>query len=196
VIRGHIRPDRPLLVTAIEEEAQFLTTDLPVLITGVGKVNAAVSVARALSDGVRPSMLVNLGTAGALRPGLAGLHLVGRVHQHDLVSRKLREQYGDEFGETLTLVDDGGLALATGDTFIDDERRRARLAERADLVDMEGYGVAAAGARFGVPVRMVKQVSDDAGADARRTWNETITDCARILADWVATYALPETASN
>jgi adenosylhomocysteine nucleosidase len=186
VIRGWIRPDRPLLVTAIEEEAQFFKTDLPVLITGVGKVNAAVSVAVALSEGVRPSALVNLGTAGALRPGMGGLHLVGRVFQHDLSSRKLRAQYGNEFGETLSLVDDGGPALATGDTFIEDDDRRAKLARQADLVDMEGYGVAAVGARFGLPVRIVKQVSDDAGDNARRVWNETVTDCARILADWVA----------
>jgi adenosylhomocysteine nucleosidase len=52
-LRGRIRPDRPLLVTATEEEAQFLTDGLPVLVTGVGKVNAAVSLAAAGAEAVR-----------------------------------------------------------------------------------------------------------------------------------------------
>ena len=34
------------------------------------------------------------------------------------------------------------MVLATGDTFVTDEATRARLATRANLVDMEGYAVA------------------------------------------------------
>ena len=70
-----IDPQRPLLVCALPAEAAHLHAgDLPVLITGLGKVEAAVSVTRALST-ARPAFIVNLGTAGALRDGLTGTHV-------------------------------------------------------------------------------------------------------------------------
>ena len=52
--------------------------------------------------------------------------------------------------------------LASGDVFVADPAVRDPLARRADLVDMEGYAVAYACRRFGVPVRLVKHVSDNA----------------------------------
>ncbi|MSV75345.1 MAG: nucleoside phosphorylase, partial [Actinobacteria bacterium] len=62
-----ISPDRPLLVVALEEEARHLhPLGLPILVTGAGKVNAAVAVATTIGE-QRPSSLINLGTAGALR---------------------------------------------------------------------------------------------------------------------------------
>ncbi|WP_229799060.1 phosphorylase family protein [Planomonospora parontospora] len=81
---------------------------------------------------------------------------------------------------------DGGPILATGDAFIADEAARERLAARAHLVDMEGYALASAAASAGVPIRIVKHVSDDAGDGAAKSWRESVADCARSLADWTA----------
>ncbi|QIQ02179.1 nucleosidase [Streptomyces liangshanensis] len=176
--------DRPLLVLAVQEEAQYLDTSLPVLLTGMGKVNAATALAATLARGPLPSEIINLGTAGALRPGLSGTHLVGTVTQHDLDSATLRALTGQTYGPPLTVGDPGGLTLATGDSFISDETDRARLAEHASLVDMEGYALATAAQQAGVPLRIVKHVSDDAGEEAARSWRETVAQCARALADW------------
>lgn len=93
---------------------------------------------------------------------------------------------GESYGTPLTLPDGGDTVLATGDTFISDESARARLAEQAALVDMEGYALAHAAAIAGVPLRIVKHVSDEAGEGAARTWRESVAACARILADWAA----------
>ncbi|WP_329286394.1 nucleosidase [Streptomyces sp. NBC_00691] len=183
---GEITADRPLLVLAVKEEAQFLDTDLPVLLTGMGKVNAATALALALGRGPRPSGVVNLGTAGALRPGMTGTHVIGTVVQHDFDGRLLATLTGESYGTPLTLPDGGDTVLATGDTFISDESARARLAEQAALVDMEGYALAHAAAIAGVPLRIVKHVSDEAGEGAARTWRESVAACARILADWAA----------
>ncbi|MDP2012677.1 MAG: nucleoside phosphorylase, partial [Actinomycetota bacterium] len=61
-----ISSDRPLLVVALEEEAAHLhVSELPILVTGAGKVNAAVAVATILGQS-SPSEVINLGTAGAL----------------------------------------------------------------------------------------------------------------------------------
>lgn len=52
----------------------------------------------------------------------------------------------------LTGPDGAGGRLVTGDRFVADPGERALLAERADLVDMEGYAVAAVCRRFDVGV--------------------------------------------
>ncbi|MEU7038953.1 nucleosidase [Streptomyces sp. NPDC046237] len=183
---GDITADRPLLVLAVKEEAQFLDTDLPILLTGMGKVNAASSLATVLGRGPRPSGVVNLGTAGALRPGWTGTHVVGTVIQHDLDGELLATLTGETYGAPLALPDGGDVTLATGDAFISDEAARARLAARAPLVDMEGYALATAAALAGVPIRIVKHVSDEAGDGAARTWRESVAECARSLAQWAA----------
>lgn len=183
---GEITTDRPLLVVAVREEAQFLTVDVPVLLTGIGKVNAATALATVLARGPLPSSIVNLGTAGALRPGWTGTHVIGKVIQHDLDDDMLYALTGRTYGPPLTLPDAAGPTLATGDSFIADEATRERLAAHAPLVDMEGYAVAAAAERAGVPLRIVKHVSDEAGEGAVRTWRETVTECARALAGWAA----------
>ncbi|MFF5284629.1 nucleosidase [Streptomyces sp. NPDC012756] len=181
---GEITADRPLFVLAVKEEAQFLDTELPVLLTGMGKVNAATALASVLGRGPKPSGIVNLGTAGALRPGWTGTHVVGTVVQHDLDGELLATLTGETYGAPLTLPDGGDVVLATGDTFVSDEAARVRLAVRAPLVDMEGYALATAAELAGVPLRIVKHVSDEAGDGAARTWRESVAECARALADW------------
>lgn len=185
-LSGEITAGRPLLVLAVKEEAQYLDTDLPILLTGMGKVNAATALSNVLARGPRPSEVVNLGTAGALRPGWSGTHVVGTVIQHDLDGELLATLTGETYGAPLTLPAGGDVVLATGDTFVSDEAARIRLAARAALVDMEGYALASAAGLAGVPVRLVKHVSDEAGEGAARSWRESVADCARALAEWAA----------
>jgi adenosylhomocysteine nucleosidase len=182
---GTVTPDRPLLVMAVELEARHLGTDLPVLITGMGKVNAAVAVATALATGPRPAELINLGTAGALRPGLAGTYVVGTVMQHDFDEETLQRLTGLVSAPPIRVGDPDAPTLATGDAFIADEASRERLAGHASLVDMEGYAVAAAARAAGIPVRLVKHVSDEAGDDAERSWKDSVEECSRRLGDWL-----------
>ena len=180
---GVISPDRPLLVVAAEEEAEFLDGTLPVLLTGIGKVNAASALATVLGRGAVPSSVINLGTAGALRPGWTGTHEVSTVIQHDLDTELLRTLTGETYGAPLEIGVTGPV-LATGDAFVSDEAAKAKLATRADLVDMEGYALASVAQQAGIPVRLIKHVSDDAGDGAAKTWRESVSDCARVLADW------------
>ena len=179
-----ISTDRPLIVVALEEEATHLhLTDLPVLVTGAGKVNAAVAVATVLGDH-SPKSVINLGTAGALKDGLTGIHVVSQVRQHDLDDKAIHALTGLHFGLPIDLEGTGPV-LTTGDVFVDDPVLRARLAEAADLVDREGYAVAKAAQAADVPVMLVKMVSDSAGGEALRTWRETVDDCAEQLGEWL-----------
>jgi len=181
-----VRPDRPLLVVAMQEEADALDDALPILITGPGKVNAAAAVTSALAS-IRPAAVINIGTAGGLHDGLQGVYDVATVMQHDFDSDVFRMLVNRDYGMPIEIDSSAaGLVLATGDRFIADSGARETLARSAHLVDMEGYAVAWAARAAAVPVRLIKLVSDDASEGAARTWAETVGEHARSLSRWVS----------
>lgn len=174
-----------LVVAATRAEAAHVPGHLPVVITGLGKTAAAVATTRALS-GVDPArtLVVNIGTAGALREGLAGVHLPGTTINHDMNAEAIRALGYDP--EERLYVDGGDeTVLASGDVFVTDPAVRAVLAEQAHLVDMEGYAVAFACRRMGVPVRLVKHVSDNADESAM-DWPAMVDRSAAALGAWLA----------
>jgi adenosylhomocysteine nucleosidase len=175
---------RCLVVAATEAEAAHVPSGLDVVVTGLGKTAAAVATARALSayDDLAGLTVVNIGTAGALRPGLVGLHEVGVVLNHDVNADVVRS-LGYDPQERLE-VGPSDVVLATGDVFVTDPLLRDRLAARAHLVDMEGYAVAWAARSFEVPVRLVKHVSDQADAGAM-DWPDLVDVSARALGKWL-----------
>ena len=193
---GRVTPESTLIVVALEQESRHFVVEHPVLVTGVGKVRAGVAVARVLASGVVPARVVNVGTAGGLTDGLTGTVEVGSVLQHDYDDEALHAITGRHDGPPLDLDTPAGAGagptLATGDLFVAGGERRDRVARIADLVDMEGYAVAAAAREFGVPVRLIKHVSDPADDDAGDTWASGVDACARLLADCVHEHLPPD----
>jgi adenosylhomocysteine nucleosidase len=179
-----VSQDVTLVVAATRAEAAHVPEHLPVVITGLGKTAAAVATTRALA-GVDPARtrVVNVGTAGALRDGLEGLHLPGVVLNHEMNAEAIRA-LGYDPEERLVLDGGDGTVLASGDVFVTDPAVRDALARRADLVDMEGYAVAYACRRMGVAVRLVKHVSDNADASAM-DWPRLVDHSARMLGGWL-----------
>lgn len=177
---------RPLVVAAAASEVAHLPADVPVVITGIGKTAAAVATARTLAGLGRLDdvVVVNLGTAGALRDGLTGLHEPVAVLNHDISADAIRT-LGHDPRERLTLRSGAGPVLASGDLFVSDPVVRDELARRADLVDMEAYAVAYACAEFGVPLRVLKHVSDNADEGALE-WAALVDRSARDLAAGLA----------
>lgn len=174
-----VDPEAPLLVVATRQEAEHLSADLPILLTGIGRINAVAALTEALSGAVMPMSVLNIGTAGSLRSA-GGVHLVGTVLLHDFSHSAVADLTGGVAYPPIPLAD-GGPVLATGDLFVEDSAVRARLAETADLVDMEGYAVAWVARRHGVPVELIKLVSDPADEDAGRLWIEGVAECSRVL---------------
>lgn len=174
-----------LVVAALRAEAAYLPEGLPLIVTGVGKTNAAIEVTRALVtyDDTAELTVLNIGTAGALRQGLTGLHLPSTVLNHDLNADAIRA-IGLNPEERLELGTGDGSVLASGDVFVHEASVRDHLATRADLVDMEAYGVALACQRFGVRLELVKHVSDNADENSF-DWPTVIDASARVLGAWV-----------
>ena len=175
---------RYLVGAATAADAAHVPADLSLVITGMGKTAAAVATARALAayDDLAGLTVLNIGSAGALRPGLSGVHEPGVVLNHDLSADVVRA-LGHDPQERLD-VGESEVVLATGDVFVSDPAVRDRLAGRAHLVDMEGYAVAYAAREAGVPVRLIKHVSDGADEGAM-DWPTLVEVSAVALGEWL-----------
>jgi len=170
-----------LVVLATKAEATHVPQGLRTAITGLGKTAAAVATTRAILQ-ERPSLVVNVGSAGALRDGLHGLYEIGKVLNHDM-SADIVRTLGYDPREWLT-ISDHETVLASGDVFVTDPVVRGRLAEQSHLVDMEGYAVAYACQELGVPLRMVKHVSDQAD-ESSMDWPDLVELSAKAIGDWL-----------
>ena len=189
---GLVTPGAPLFVVAAHSEAAAFDASLPVLITGIGKIAAATILTECLwhyrAAGGMPSAIVNIGTAGALREGCSGTHVINTVMLHDFSHAAVagitgRLEYGPiELGGDSPAAAAGTMVLATGDEFVTKKTVREQLAREADLVDMEGYAVAYVARRFGVPVELVKHVSDSADEQSARRWVDDMPVIAQELA--------------
>ena len=187
-VRGHrtketLMTDATLLVFAHGDEASAFT-DLPHLVTGVGKVNAATSLSAALRDGGYGRVVV-LGTAGVVGDGgdrlsLETVYQVTALVQHDfsLPSPTLVPTGEVVLGETAK--------MATGDQFVKDDTQRAHIAQLgAQLVDMEGYAYASICERFGVDLQLFKIPSDFADSSTTDAeWDEIVFAKSRQLREF------------
>ncbi len=177
-----------LLVAALEAELVAFPAELPGfdrLVTGPGKLQGAFALTRALEAKQYEEILV-VGTAGAIDPGLAAdVYDVSAAIQHDVsdidgivgqhVSLPPRLEFGRE-----------GVTIATGDHFVDDPDTVGVIRSLGGgLVDMEAYAYAWVAQQFGIPIRMLKAVSDRAQDDAITDWRDAVAICSAQLRERV-----------
>ncbi|GAB7193098.1 nucleosidase [Kineococcus sp. NUM-3379] len=176
-------PVRWLLVAAMAAEAVHLPARHPavldVLVTGIGKVNAASRLAHRLArleatGGAEGVGVLNVGTCGGLRDGVRGVLAPSEAWAWDVGRVAVRALPGEVPRESYPLVRGDGSTIATGDSFVADGARRELLAQRAHVVDMECAALAQTCAQSGVPLAALKWVSDTAAEGA-------LTDFARLL---------------
>jgi nucleoside phosphorylase len=129
---------------------------------------------------------ISLGVAGALSTNLApgDLVVVSNVQRHDGIDGGAQHIEHDLFMSNLlariasAAVSNGITlhrgALVSGDSFIADTVERARLADAfaADIVDMTGSALVETCARAGIPVCLLRIVSDRADESAPSDFRE------------------------
>ncbi len=134
--------------------------DIYLAISGVGKVNAALAASH-LAEKYGRKSLVNMGTAGALKDGLAvgDTFIISRVTDHD----RTRFDTGEPAVLTPELFPGGNMAtLVTLDRPVLSPEDRIRISAFGDLVDMEGAGFVQGCRKFSVTPILVKSVTDTA----------------------------------
>ena len=156
-----------------------------IVISGMGPALAADAAERVIADG-GATEVINIGVCGALsgafKPGQ--LLLIASVADGDAPA----DAAGDR---PLPLAAAHGRALPTAKLASVAEPvfrrdRRAALAARADVVDMEGFAVADACRRHGAGLTMLKAVSDLADEAGRADIQANIDVLSVRLADVVA----------
>ncbi|TQJ30987.1 nucleoside phosphorylase [Microbacterium sp. SLBN-146] len=177
-----------LLVAALDSELTAFPADLPGftrLVTGPGKLKAAYALTRALDAADYEEILV-VGTAGAIDPALESeVYEIAAAIQHDVVDLDgVVGQHISLPGRVDTARD--GVTIATGDHFVDGaESVEVVRGLGAGLVDMETYAYIWVAQQFGVPIRVLKSVSDRAQDDAITDWRETVAACSAQLREVV-----------
>ena len=183
-----------LLVAALDAELVAFPAEIAGfdrLVTGPGKLQATYALTRALDAGDYDEIVV-VGTAGAIDPRLDALvYDVTAAIQHDvtdidgIVGQHVSLPTRVEFGRD-------GVTIATGDHFVDDAEAVGVIRPLgAGLVDMETYAYAWVAAQFGIPIRVLKSVSDRAQDGAITDWRTTVAACSAQLRErFVADYGV------
>lgn len=181
-----------LLVAALESELQAFPAELPGfdrLVTGPGKLMAAFGLTRALDARDAAGQydeIVVVGTAGAISEDVeSGIYDVASAIQHDV------QDLDGVVGQHVSLparMETGrdGVTIATGDIFVDDVDAVARIGSLGGvLVDMETFAFVWVAQQFGVPIRVLRVVSDRAQDGATQVWDDVVAACSAQLWDFV-----------
>ncbi|MEX0293471.1 nucleosidase [Pseudomonas putida] len=162
-----------LFVFALEAEAGTVFADVNTVFTGIGKVNAAIALTKAV-ERQRPKLIVNLGSAGSQRYGKGEVVCCTRFVQRDMDVTALGfARYETPLSDIPVLLEHGqpiaGLPLGicgSGDSF-----EVSHGDAPYDIVDMEAYVLALIARNEGIPFVCLKYISDDAGSDAAQDWS-------------------------
>jgi len=175
--------NNPLILFAMKEESQTLFDDVNLLHSGIGKINAAYTLTKTLSEN-RPDLVINLGTAGSQKhPGGAIINPTIFVQRDMDVTALGFEPFQTPFSPDPTHLEYGlritphiGGTCGTGDNFDTGETSKI-----FDVVDMEAYALALICQRENIPFLCLKYISDGADDNATEDWNASLTKAAKAL---------------
>ena len=171
-------PQNTLILVALADELpRSLLPDWRIVYTGVGKVNAAITIEREIAS-QRPEMIINFGTAGSLSPDHQGIVEVGQFYQRDMDVRGLGFALGQTPFEDNVPIDFGrqGLTCGTGDSFV-----TAPPELSTDLVDMEAYALAKSAHDHQIDFYCFKYISDQADDAATTSWQDNVPKGAALF---------------
>ena len=163
-------------------EGEACGVPFTLIVTGVGKTNAAASAMLALARGA--DRLLNIGVAGGITPRakIGSLWQIDRAVQYDFdLSTINGTPVGtlDEYQTPYFPLRTGGkfptATLATADSFASGQDDMALLDSLgADVRDMEGAAIAHIAYAAGVPCTMFKSISDNAREESVREYRENM----------------------
>ena len=164
-----------LFVAALKEETPGLDFFHYI---GVGKINATYNLSKLIGK-IKPNLVINFGSAGAIKNGLSGLVECTKFYQRDMDARglldlKLGETPFDNINEIIN--SDEGFSCGSGDSFVNN-----KIEMNVDLVDMEAYALAKVCKLESINFRCFKYVSDNADENATSDWMENCKKGAKLF---------------
>ena len=170
-----------LIVSALKEEVESLSDDFEVTLTGVGKINAAITLQTALlalqSHNNLPHAVVNYGTAGKASDNVevGKMYEIGSFLQRDMIVEGFgAKKYQTPFEKNWLIKNgNGSLICGTGDNFWSPDD-----SNDFDVVDMEAYSLAVVCKKMNIPFRCFKFISDSGDIDE---WRQNVSNGAKIF---------------
>lgn len=161
-----------LFTFALESEAAAVFTDCNTIITGIGKVNAAYELSKAIHKN-KPSLIINLGSAGSTCFKKGDVICCTKFVQRDMDVRGLGyAQYETPLSGLPPIIEYGLLMdglqegiCGTGDNF-----EMGHCAPAYTVVDMEAYALAMIAMKENIPFLCLKYISDGADDNAAEDW--------------------------
>ena len=180
-----------IILSAIEPEIRSLDTEYEIILTGVGKVNAALSAFKTIRER-KPDLIINFGTAGSLKKNVSGLVDCKYFVQRDMDSRPLGTELGQTPFETdppriIEIPDhpintiNMNLVCATGDSFVQSE-----IGLKADVVDMEAYAIAKVCYLESIYIACFKFISDFADNSAANDFSENVKNAGKVFSEYLS----------
>lgn len=161
-----------LFVFALDSEAGKVFNDKNTLITGIGKVNAAMELTKEIHR-KKPKLIVNLGSAGSQNFHKGEVICCTKFIQRDMDVRGLGFSLYEtplsgippvlEYGLMKNNLPEG--VCGSGDSF---EMNHSET--DYNIVDMEAYPLALIAMKEKISFLCLKYISDDAGSDAADDW--------------------------
>jgi adenosylhomocysteine nucleosidase len=165
---------------ALESEAADVFEGNNILFTGIGKVNAAYALTKAIQH-KRPALIVNLGSAGSNHFKKGDVVCCTKFIQRDMDVRGLGfAQYETPWSGIPPLLEYGlkmdGLPEGTcgsGDSF-----EMGHAVTIYNVVDMEAYALALIAMKENIPFLCLKYISDGADDNAAEDWQVQVHKAA------------------
>lgn len=183
---SHIRKllqENALYVFALKQEAGNVFRNVPKIYTGVGKINAAIRLTEALIT-VKPSIIINLGSAGSPTYARQAIVCCTKFIQRDMDVTPLGfKKYATPFSKQGPILEYGlkvnnlpeGIC-GTGDNF-----ETAHRTNDYNVLDMEAYALALVAKKNKIPFLCLKYISDGADGKAKDDWPVMVKYAAKAL---------------
>jgi len=159
-----------VIIVALESEfsskaLSSSSSKLPIIYSGMGKINAALAVFQAFQQ-YQPELIINYGTAGKINPKLSGLVEIKKTIQRDMITDSMAPRGVVPFSNNPNefYSKSGQYTCGTGDSFVE-SKDDWLIDNQVDLVDMELFSIAAVAYSFGIEWTSFKFISDDANND-------------------------------
>lgn len=169
-----------LFVFALDSEAAGEFDGVNKLMVGVGKVNAAYELTKAICHH-RPKLVINLGSAGSNVFKRGEVVCCTRFLQRDMDARGLGFQPYQVPFSNLPAVLEYGISMkglgegicGSGDSF-----ETNHFSPDYNVIDMEAYSLALVAMKEQIPFLCLKYISDGADGMAAEDWNEQVHKAA------------------
>lgn len=157
---------------------------LSLTISGMGFLRGALALSQTLEmqqeRGDPVTRVLNYGIAGSLTDRFSlgdavGVHKVMKYNPVEFARPRFNKHFASAFPEiTVDEQGDDMVVLATSDHPVMTEEDARCAARYAQLVDMEGYGYAFVAGNYGVPIRLIKGISDFARKESEALFSKQV----------------------